>query len=300
MQINTIREFLYLAEEMSFSNVAKNLFISQSALSKHIDAMEAELGTKLFVRDTRSVRLTNMGKLFQKRMKVIIGEYDAAIKDMKNAQRGIEKVLKVGYLHGACKDFIAEAYSQFEAMYPQTSLQLHTLEIGDALSQLKANKFDMVVIMKLPNINYGSFNHLEIYGDCLNVLVSRKHRLADRNWVSLDDLKGERVLIPSNEAQPDLYSFYRRVIKDPELWSHAEDSLRDINSALPYLSANTGVAITLAHLKSYYDIDVSFLPLVDVNSDFSIAAVWKVARENDAILAFANCLKIAYELKQRK
>ncbi|MCL2756859.1 MAG: LysR family transcriptional regulator [Coriobacteriia bacterium] len=300
MHISVIREFLLLADEMNFSNVAKSLFISQSALSKHIDAMETEIGVKLFVRDKHSVRLTDMGRLFQRRMRVLINEYDAALKELKNAREGIEKTLKVGYLYGACKDFIVDARAQFEARYPQTSLELHSLEASDGFPMLRANQFDMIVAMKFPYGSYSTFNHLDIFEDCLNVAVSRKHRLADRAWVTLDDIKGERILMPDNNRQPNVYSFYKQVIKDQEVWADSEESLRDINSAYLYLASNTGVAITFRHLKSYFDSDVVFLPLAEIDSYFNISAVWKIAREDDAILAFANCLKIAYDLSEVK
>ena len=300
MQISAIREFLLLAEEMNFSNVAKSQFISQSALSKHIDAMETEIGVKLFVRDKHSVRLTVMGRIFQKRMKALINEYDSALRDIKNAQKGIEKILRVGYLYGACKDFIADARTQFEKLYPQTSLELYSLEVAEGIPKLKANKLDMVVIMKFPCGNYSTFNHLDIYEDCLGVMVSPRHRLANRSWVSFEDLRGERVLMPNNDIQPNVYSFYRKVIKDPGVWADADEALNDINSAFPYLASNTGVAIHFQHLQSYFDTEIVFLPLVEVDSYFNIAAVWKIARENEAILAFANCLKTAYILNDAK
>ncbi|MCL1891265.1 MAG: LysR family transcriptional regulator [Coriobacteriia bacterium] len=298
MRIYAIREFLYLAEARNFSCVAKSLFISQSALSKHIDAMETEIGSKLFVRDRHSVQLTDAGVLFQERMKLVIREYDAAIKEIKDAQKGIEKTLKVGYLYGACKDFVADACSKFEELFPQISLELYTIEVEEPIPMLEANQLDMAVLVKLPHNNYSTFNYIDLYDDCLSVVVSHRHSLAERPWATLDDLKDERVLVPNKEAQPNVHAFYRQAFKNSEIWDDADESLRDINSALPYLSANTGVAITFRHLKSYFDIDVNFLPLVGVDTSFPVAAVWKNASENETVLAFAECLKQAYAQKK--
>ena len=61
MEIGTIQEFVVLAECLNFSEAASRLFISQSSLSKHIKALEQELGVALFERTTRSIRLSGAG-----------------------------------------------------------------------------------------------------------------------------------------------------------------------------------------------------------------------------------------------
>ena len=64
MNTDYIIEFVSLVNNPSFSKTAEELFISQSSLSKHIRSMEKELGTPLFIRTTRSIELTDQGRLF--------------------------------------------------------------------------------------------------------------------------------------------------------------------------------------------------------------------------------------------
>ena len=64
MEIGTIQEFVVLAECLNFSEAASRLFISQSSLSKHIKALEQELGVALFERTTRSIRLSGAGERY--------------------------------------------------------------------------------------------------------------------------------------------------------------------------------------------------------------------------------------------
>ena len=64
MEIEYIRQFALLARDCHFQSAADELFISQSTLSKHIAALEKELGQKLFHRTTRQVELTDFGRAF--------------------------------------------------------------------------------------------------------------------------------------------------------------------------------------------------------------------------------------------
>ena len=65
MTFNQIKYFVTVAECLSFTEAAKCLFITQPALSRQINAMEEELGTRLFEKRGRNVVLTKYGKVFQ-------------------------------------------------------------------------------------------------------------------------------------------------------------------------------------------------------------------------------------------
>ncbi len=290
MQISVLREFLALSEVLNFSHVSKSFYISQSALSKHIDALENEIGVKLFVRDKHSVRLTQMGRIFSKDIKSVMNRYDNAIENLSNVKMGFEQTLKVGYLYGAARTFLADTSATFEKKYPHTQLKLYAEEAGSLLPLLKNNKLDMIIDMKLPGEDYSNFHFVNLYKDCLGAAVSKHHRLAKRGDILLQDLAHERVLVPGRDTMSNVHNFYRKVLCDQLFWKNAEELIHDINSPRTYLQNNAGVFITFHHLKSYYGDDATFLPIRGIESSFSIAAIWKMAQENESIRGFANIL----------
>ncbi len=83
MDISYIREFMVLSETCNYQSASEQLYLTNSTLSKHIQKMEAELGTPLFERSTRKVTLTNEGKIFQQKCAQILELYDEALAQMK-------------------------------------------------------------------------------------------------------------------------------------------------------------------------------------------------------------------------
>ncbi len=83
MDISFIREFMVLSETCNYQNASEKLYLTNSTLSKHIQKMEAELGTPLFERSTRKVTLTKEGKIFQQKCAQILDLYDDALRQMK-------------------------------------------------------------------------------------------------------------------------------------------------------------------------------------------------------------------------
>ena len=89
MEIMQLKEFTMLVRTLSYSETAFRLNVSTSALSRHIQQLEAELGEKLFVRTTRSIALTKFGTVFLPHAVMMLQEYDdcmAAVDQYKSAQ----------------------------------------------------------------------------------------------------------------------------------------------------------------------------------------------------------------------
>lgn len=96
MELNQVKEFIALTKTENYLEAAENLFISQSSLTKHIKSLEAELGTTLFDRTTRQVKLNEVGKVFLKYTQQLIDvryQCNTALINLKDAE---EQSLTIG------------------------------------------------------------------------------------------------------------------------------------------------------------------------------------------------------------
>ena len=85
MEFRKVEYFLKAAETLNFSEAAKQLYISPQALTQQIVQLETEIGGKLFERNTRNVKVTELGSFCYQQMKPVKIQYDEAI---KNTEKG--------------------------------------------------------------------------------------------------------------------------------------------------------------------------------------------------------------------
>lgn len=210
MDIRLIREFLVLSNSRNYRVAAELLFISQSALSKHIKALEDELGTQLFSRDTKSVSITESGKRFKEHAQVIIDEYDLALGELAGKEI-VQGSIKIG---GAIRfpevnQSLYRAVSAFEERYPDVKIIIEDIQWEDYRERLLYNSYDIIVSLRPPNMNEEGLVLQDFYTTDLCVWVSENSAIAKKGTVTFEELShlNMRFLSP-HESQT--YTSYAR------------------------------------------------------------------------------------------
>ena len=107
MELRTVNTFLHIAELHSFSRTARQLGYSQSAVSSQIAQLEAELGTPLFDRVGKTVRLTDAGQTFLRYARTLLETAQQAQAALQPAQQGAACALRwrIPYAAPFCRDY---------------------------------------------------------------------------------------------------------------------------------------------------------------------------------------------------
>ena len=141
-RLAALEAFVRVAETRSFSEAAKKLKASKSAVSRQVSALEAELGARLFHRTTRSLTLTEAGQGYYDRATRILADLDEAnlaVSQLQAAPRGLLRVnapMSFGFLH------LAEAIPDFLSVYPDISVEM---TMNDRFVDLVDEGFDVAV-----------------------------------------------------------------------------------------------------------------------------------------------------------
>src|SRR3712207_4993239 len=101
MELRHLRYFVAVAEELHFGRAAERVVVAQPALSKQVQALEAELGVRLLQRTRRRVELTEAGRLFLEQARQAIVQADHAAAIARRAGRGELGTLTVGFMGSA-------------------------------------------------------------------------------------------------------------------------------------------------------------------------------------------------------
>lgn len=202
MNMDVLREFAEVARQQSFSKAAHGFYLSQPTLSKHIAALEAEVGSALILRTHGKVSLTPAGEVFLEGATRILGEFDATMSQMSllNEKRSDKLVVALqtdidAHLRIYSKS-IQIARSLFEESRPGSVVAVKQQEDGYA-ERLAKGQWDACFVIDVHDARTGSAQAepgLERAWICdlaPAILVREGHRLAGRTKVSWDDLEGE-------------------------------------------------------------------------------------------------------------
>ncbi|MCD8337124.1 MAG: LysR family transcriptional regulator [Lachnospiraceae bacterium] len=195
MNIEYFREFIVLADCSNYLEAAERLFIGQSTLSKHIMALEKELGVPLFERTSRKAMLSKYGKLMIPYANTIVQaqySYQSAIQNELESGRGR---VTVGTIAATAKYGITGLIASFRKKYPNSSVQMFEGDPDDLASQLSERKCD-VIFAHLPerNITSMSFEKIHYLDDSLVCILPRKHPLSAQKELHLEQLKDETFI----------------------------------------------------------------------------------------------------------
>ena len=125
MTTNQLKYFITAAETLSFTEAGKLHYISQTAITQHIQSLEEQLGVKLFAREKKRVRLTPAGEIFYMEAKAILERSKIAVNRARNAADGISGSLNIGYVKGQGFSLITPLIKKFYLQNPSVKFQIY-------------------------------------------------------------------------------------------------------------------------------------------------------------------------------
>src|SRR5262245_24334819 len=147
MELRQLRYFVAVAEELSFSNGARRVGVSQPPLSRQIANLEAELGVRLFDRDKHSVRLTEAGKVCYAETIKTVAALSRTAHMTQRAAKGLTGSLSLGFGGSVAYTFAPSALRKFRDLYPGVELSLHNTPMTSQLEKLKEQSTDVGFVM---------------------------------------------------------------------------------------------------------------------------------------------------------
>lgn len=196
METRYIVEFISLAKTLSYSRSAKELHLSQSSLTRHIQMMEKELGP-LFVRTTRKIELSNQGKIYLPYAVKIAEAEQKAEAAVKHYTKDNSTTFRVGIARHADLYFVTDCMVQFHHEHPEIQLEM----IEENLSGLQ-NDFDNgrlnVVTMAFSDDNYPKQGFIKAGVIDLIAIIPKHHFLASYDYIPLHRLNGLPLILPES------------------------------------------------------------------------------------------------------
>jgi DNA-binding transcriptional LysR family regulator len=193
MEIRQLRHFLALVEERSITRAAKRELIVQSGLSNSLQALERQLGTPLYVRGTRPVRLTAAGE-------ALVGPARRTLTSAAQAEQAVHHTrdvlvgtLRIGVSSSAQHLVPFVSYlGEFTREHPGIDLRLHHAPALTMISMVETGELDCVIGPAVSQVPGLRMNRLA--REPLHLVCRADHHLADQAEVTMGQLADERFI----------------------------------------------------------------------------------------------------------
>jgi LysR family transcriptional regulator, hydrogen peroxide-inducible genes activator len=193
MQLHQLRYFHTVARAGSFTRAAEELGVGQPSLSQQIRALEKSIGTPLFERLGRSVRLTAFGEALREPAQNILREVAMAQNSLADLREGVCGRLRIGVIPTILPYWIAPRIPDFQKAFPEVDVQLVEDSTARLVEKLQSGDLDIAVAslpVKNPDIICS-----ELFREPLFLAVSKGHPLADKSAVDLRAFVDEPLLL---------------------------------------------------------------------------------------------------------
>lgn len=215
MELQHIRYFLGLSKELHFWHTAEKMFITQSALSRHIKMMEDELGFLLFKRDKRNVQLTEAGKFMQQEWEKMIVQIDNIHQKAKLMDKGEVGTFRIGHPGSIAHSFLPDIAAQLSRDLPQVDiefLELMTIDLGRALLD-----FEVDAGFRREITDSALLETKFLFSEDFAVVVPSNHHITANTLENIKDFKNEKFILPDLSSRTRYTRMLSKIFEESDI-----------------------------------------------------------------------------------
>lgn len=188
VDLDHVRAFLTLNEELHFGRTAERLYLSQSRVSRLISSLEAEIGAPLFERTSRRVRPEPLASELERQLRPAYEAMTHAVADAIATASAAKGKLRIGTPQTVDSPLLFEIINAHLKAYPACAVSVIETDLWDPYTPLRERKIDLLynwLALDEPDLTATAIEQRERV-----LAVSRRHPLTSRKAVSLEDLAG--------------------------------------------------------------------------------------------------------------
>ncbi|REG83215.1 LysR family transcriptional regulator [Marinomonas pollencensis] len=299
MDLKPLKSFVTVATLKSFSAAARELNTVQPAISRHIAALEEELGISLFIRNTRDVSITAAGLQLLQDANTLLKQVELSKRRAQKAAQGELGVLRVGYLPSACLTFIPDLVQRFRSQYPEVDISLYEMTASAQIIAFLRDEIDVGISRPLPIERQAQFSSQCLYRDYLSVVVPEGHPLAERERVKLDEITQESIILFQREEAVGLFDGIIKLCRQNQFSPQISAQPKHMQTMLTMVAAGLGVAIAPTCIAKLYTQGCRFVRIDNDDTEVLTQIHYDAAKHTPTALAFTEIAMAAAEQIQQ-
>lgn len=279
MELRHLRYFVAVAGELSFRKASERLHLAGPTLSKQIRDLEDSLGTPLFHRSTRHVRLTVAGEVFLEQAMEILEQVEKAQEMARAAAEGRLGTLRIGNAGPLLLAFMPGCLNEFHHDHPEIEVSLIEADFDDQLTGVQDGSlhigFHVDGNQPLPE----DISHFPVQTLRVHVILGRDHRLAKLKQIRLSDLEGEKLLSyqSAGSAHPAHTRFITDIFAAANVPMGPMRTVTGYDSFIAMIAGGSRVSLVARHagMRGLEGLSVRRLKEPAERSSFRVSAIWR-------------------------
>lgn len=216
LSLRQLRYFIAAADAGQVSKAAKNLSVSQSAVTTAIKQLEEGVGATLFERHQSGISLTYEGNRFLDHARHIIQSVDEAIRIPKRAKEDVSGQIKLAVTYTVAGYFIPKLLAQFTRSFPNIGVSITETSRPDIEEGLITGGFDIAVMLTSNIINHEEIAHAALFQSRRRLWVNANHDFLKKQTVTLQEISGEPyIMLTVDEAGNTAQRYWNKTSYKP-------------------------------------------------------------------------------------
>jgi DNA-binding transcriptional LysR family regulator len=292
ISVNTdlLKSFAAIAESGSLSKTAERMRVSQSTLTRQVQALEQEIGGRVFERSHSGVALTTAGQALFTAIRPLLAGFEAAIGEARKLARGQSGSLRIGYLMSAATEYLNPALAEVSAIHPEVKVKLVDMSPGEQIAALRRGDLDVALVGNADASLAREFYVKRLATLPVVVALPQRHPLARRDVLHLDDLRNEAFIGAREEDLPGhrawLVQLCRRARFRPKIVEESEG----LTHALSLLVAENAVVLLPGMENMFRAPGVVYRPLEERAARWDLLVAWQRGQITAPVKALVNAL----------
>ncbi|TDG06314.1 LysR family transcriptional regulator [Paraburkholderia guartelaensis] len=270
-----------VARQGSLTAAAESLFLTQSALSHTVKKIEQQLGTQIWDREGRSLRLTQAGQYLLSLAERLLPQFELAEERMKQYAAGERGTLRIGMECAPCYQWLLKVVSPYLARWPDVDVDVKQRFQFGGIGALIGYDIDVLVTPDPLNRPGLRFDPVFDYEQVL--VVAENHRLADVRYVKPEQLVDETLI--TYPVDTDRLDIYNQFLRPANITPRRHKTIETTDIMLQMVASHRGVAALPRWLAEEY-ADRMPLAIVKLGKQGIAKQIFLGTREGDAVVDY--------------
>jgi len=260
MELKQLRCLIAVADTLHFGRAAQRMDMLPASFGRQIKLLEESLGSRLLVRTTRHVSLTDPGRDFVEAARDIVERADRLEADFRSDHQEALPILRIGAIDSAAVGLMPQFLPVFREKHPDIDVELLEQKTIRLLPRVLSGRLDAAIVRPPETID-PRLALLPLFEETALVAVPRTHRLADHEELTVDDMADEPLIVPDRRSRPHSHDLTMKLFLSSGYTARVAQIAEEKQTIVSLVSTGVGLAIVPRWASRLAVGGVNFIPL---------------------------------------